>query len=372
VNVLILLIIFVLSATVHQPLYFIIPAVSLTYIAVNKSYKIEINKFTKLYISLICFIILFFCIQIIINSELPIYSLKGVFRYISYVSFALFVIVLDKSVILNFFKYLTYILVAMSPLALYQLGALDRYQGIFNHANHLAYVQVICIYFLIRYKPFVKSWNFLLIGLLFFSLLLTKTSGAFIILFLIAVYNFFILKQLSFKKKFVIVGVLALITPVFLIYSEKLVSQIDTLEYLEWKFLLPRIKDFRPGGYGSFVWRILYWLKIYFAFINEAISNILFGVGIDALTKGNMPYIFMNKDPHNDFIKVLIEFGAVGLVLFINFLRNAFIMLKRNVNLMIILIVPLLFDNAIVNFSFITTLTLIFAYEYKTNTEKAD
>ncbi len=304
-------------------------------------------------------------IQVIVNKELPFFSVKGAARYLVYSLFAVMIIEFDKKTIQQYFKYLTLLLLVSAPLALYQYKTIERYQGIFTHANHVAYVQVICLYFLMAYKPFSKPFRIFSIAVLMFTLLLTKTSGAFIILFLLAVYNFILTKKLSFNKKITIIGTLLLIFPLFIKYSDKLLSQIDTLQYLNKDFILPRVKDYRAGGYGSLVWRVIYWTKILFVFFEESLGTIFFGKGIDALTKGNMPYKFMTKDPHNDFIKVFFEFGAIGLLLFVNFLKNTFFMLKKNTELIIIFLIPLIFDNVIVNFSFILTLLLIFAYEFK-------
>ncbi|MCF6297288.1 MAG: hypothetical protein L3J08_04770 [Flavobacteriaceae bacterium] len=363
-NALFLILLLLISAQYHQALYFIIPAIS-AFFLFNRKLKIPLNNYSKIFVSLPLVVIIFLILQVIINKDLPFFSIKGTFRYIVYSSFAIMVIGFDKKSIEKYFKYLSILLFILTPLAIYQYKTLGRCQGIFSHANHLAYIQVICIYFLIAYRPFQKTFRMLCLGVLLFTLLLTKTSGAFIILFLLAGYNFILTNKVSFKKKIAITITLLLTFPLFLIYSDKLLSQIDTLQYLDKKFILPRVKDYRAGGYGSLIWRIIYWTKIVFVFFEESLSTILFGKGIDSLTKGNMPYQFMTKDPHNDFIKVFFEFGLIGLLMFFNFLKNIFLMLKKNVNLIIILLVPLVFDNIIVNFSFVLTILLIFAYEFK-------
>ena len=106
-------------------------------------------------------------------------------------------------------------------------------------------------------------------------------------------------------------------------------------------------------------------MKILFEFFKESVATQIFGLGIDALTKDHYPYSFMKKDPHNDFIKVFIEFGYLGITLFMAFLGGLFFLVKRNLNLLILLGVPLFFDNTLVNFSTILLFTVLVAYEYK-------
>ena len=127
----------------------------------------------------------------------------------------------------------------------------------------------------------------------------------------------------------------------------------------------------RAGGFGSFVWRIIYWSKLMYTFFSESFLQITFGVGVDHLTKGYMPYEFMDKDPHNDFIKVLLEYGVLGILLFFRFFRKLYKILNKNFDIIILIAVPMFFGNAIVNYPFNLTLILILMYEYKRNYNKS-
>ena len=83
-----------------------------------------------------------------------------------------------------------------------------------------------------------------------------------------------------------------------------------------------------------------------------------------------MPYDYMYTDPHNDFLKVLVEFGYVGLLMFLNFLRRIYVIMSRNFAYIILLFIPMFFDNAIVNFSFNLTFILLMVYDYKRNLQE--
>ena len=341
------------------------PFLACAYLYTNKGLRVPNRRFERFFISILIVVFAFFAIQTVLALEVKIFAVKGVLRYIVYATFGLMILQFDNLDIKSFFKAICLLFVFSLPLAFYQFTALGRYQGFFSHANHIAYVLVICLYFLVFHRPFGRKTNLLFTLAILLSLLLTKTSGAFLVVILMVVYNFFFSKKVSLKNKVISLVGIAALTPIFVFYSDKIVGQYNTLQYLNADFILPRVRNFRPGGYGSLVWRVIYWLKIYFNFIQEAWYNIFFGIGIDHLTKGYMPYKFMYTDPHNDFIKIGVEFGLAGLVLFLNLIRNLFFILFKNLNLILILIIPLWFDNAIVSFPFIIATLLLYVYEYK-------
>lgn len=343
-----------------------IPIFTGLYFISKREYKILNNSFNRLYLSLFLVILAFFFLQSILYLKLEWFSIKGVMRYLAYVVFAIYIFKLNIKVTEGYFKYISIILIALLPFTFFNIDQSGGYQGIFRHSNHLGYIIVIVIYFFVAHRPYNLFLTTIVLALLTVMLFLTKTTGAILILFLLVLYNFFISTRVKLKYKLLFLfGPFLLLIPLVVFFSEKIIEQIDSLEYLKWDFIMHRVNIFNPGGYGSFIWRIVYWLKIYLTFIDESLTTILFGLGIDSLTKGNMPYRFMYTDPHNDFLKIFVEFGAIGLTLFLSLLRNIFLILKKNINILIILFIPLMFDNAIVNFSFNLTMIILIAYEYK-------
>ncbi len=365
-KIIILILFFLLSATYHQPLYILIPLLVTIYFYSLQHFKILNNKYNRLYLSFFIIILIFFIIQSISFLRIEWHSLKGLARYFSYSVFAIFVYKISNTEIKLLFKIIAILIIILFPFTFMMLDESGGYKGIFRHSNHLGYVLTIVIYFLFAYKPFSVLINYLVIliltGLLFYS----RTSGAIVSFALLIIYNFIISRNIPIKHKlFFIFGPLLMIIPISFQFSEKIIEQINSLNYLDKNFILQRVYTGNPGGYGSFIWRVVYWLQILFEFIKESFFKIFFGIGIDALTKGNMPYRIMYTDPHNDFLKVLVEFGVAGLILFLNFIKNIFIILNKNINILILITLPLMFDNAIVNFSFVLTLMLLIAYEYK-------
>jgi len=134
---------------------------------------------------------------------------------------------------------------------------------------------------------------------------------------------------------------------------------------------MDRVENYRPGGYGSLIWRAIYWMKILTEFFSESFYKIIFGIGVDSLTEGNMPYSFMEKDPHNDYLKVMVEFGVLGLLLFLGLFKRVYGIVNKNFNIIILLTIPMFFGNIIVNFPFNITFVLLIVYEYKRNYSKS-
>lgn len=374
-NVIVLLICFFLSAFFHQGLYIVMPFFTVFYISYQKESKLFLNSISKIYLYVVIAVLGFFLIQSLLYFDIKIFSIKGWLRFLAYFSFAVLVSYMTKADIKYFFIIIVGYFTLTIPLAYYQnIPDWGRYRNVLQHSNHLAYVLSMIIYFLVFYKPFKdKKINFISIVILFISLLATKSTGGLLVLLTLLGYNALKSKRISLFKKltFISLCIISILTAINL--SEKIAYQLHSIDFLTWDFVMERVNNYtingvnRAGAHGSFVWRIIYWSKLVFTFFSESFLTIFFGVGVDHLTKGYMPYEFMDKDPHNDFIKVLIEYGIFGILLFIGFFRKVYITLSKNFNIIILLIVPMIFGNAIVNYPFNTTLILIIMYEYKRN-----
>ena len=364
-KVIYIIICFLFAAVFHQALYILIPITTLFYLSYFRHSKMQLNGVIKLYLGLVATVIAFFLLHSVLYLSFEVYSVKGIARYVSYLMFAIILSHFDKSDISNSFKVLIVYFALSLPIAVYQFLELGRYQNIFSHANHLAYVLVMCIYFLIFYKPFTPNWKYVFLALLFVSLIFTKSSGAMLVLLGLWAFSLIKSKKISSAKKLILLLVFIGLTILILNSSEKISSQINTINYLNWDFLLERAESFKAGGYGSFIWRIVYWLEIIISFLAEPFYKIFFGLGVDSLTKGNMPYEFMYKDPHNDFLKILVEYGVLGLILFLGLIMRVYYLTKNNFYLIILIIIPLFFGNAIVNFPFNIAFIMIWIYEYK-------
>tara|TARA_R110002094_G_scaffold3065_1_gene11199 strand:- start:526 stop:1251 length:726 start_codon:yes stop_codon:yes gene_type:complete len=233
------------------------------------------------------------------------------------------------------------------------------------HSNHLAYVLAICIYFLVYQKPFNKGVRVLCLIFLLGSLVLTKSSGGMVVILALLLYNIFSSRKISSGKKLMLVISFIATVALVISFSDKVAVQLYTFIDFDWEFIMTRVSDENFGGYNSVIWRLVYWIVTLFAFFSENFLTVIFGVGIDSLTKGNMPYSFMYTDPHNDFIKILVEFGLMGLFLFFILLKKIYNVTNKNFNVFILIIIPMLFGNAIVNFPFNIVIMSLIVYEFK-------
>ncbi|HBI16551.1 MAG TPA: hypothetical protein DDY52_00110 [Candidatus Moranbacteria bacterium] len=173
----------------------------------------------------------------------------------------------------------------------------NRIFGTFAHPNLLAYyltLPIVLIIFLILNKEKYLQKNILLYCFFIFSfslLVLTYTRGAWVV-FLIVIFTLGIIQY----KKFL----LGALTGLLLLYL--LVPPLNT-----------RVNNlFQYNPYSSIQWRINLW-KDGFKYSQE---EIITGYGLGTASKiilDKRGEKFGSPDPHNDYLKILIENGILGL-----------------------------------------------------------
>lgn len=373
-NVAIIIFCFFLSGLFHQGLYVFFPFITLFFVSTQKNSRLELNPLSWIYLNIVLVVAGLLIIQALIHFEIRIFSIKGLLRFIAYFSFVVLISYMNKRDIKKFFICIVIYFVLTIPWGIFQLIQMGRYQNITGHSNHLAYVLAMCIYFLVFNKPIKdKGLNLVCIIGLFISLILTKSTGGLLVLASLIGYNALMTKRVSLIKKLNFITMLTLGILLGINLSDKIQYQVDSIDVINYEFIADRVTRYeingvyRAGAHGSLVWRIVYWSKLVYTFLAESSATLLFGLGGDHLTKGYMPYDFMNKDPHNDFVKVLMEYGFIGLFLFIGLLRKIYKVINKNFNIFILMVVPMIFGNAIVNYTVNVTLILILVYEFKKN-----
>ena len=307
-----ILIALLLSAVFPAALYFYLPILIVYSLLLRKS--ISLNRISKVYLYLCLLVLVFFGIHSVISGGIQLVFLKGLLRYFAYFSFALYASTLSKSVISLLFKTTILFFIFTLPLAIYQIKTLGRYQNIFSHANHFSYVLMICFYYVLKYKAFKPSIRPIIMFILIISLILASSSGAILTVLILLLYHYFSKAKRNFFK-FAFSFLVLVVVILGISFTEKISSQIESLQYLNLDFIYEKAKVYEPGGYGSLVWRLIYWMQILQSFFANNAFVLFFGEGIDTLTKSNYLYSFMYTDPHNDYLKVLVEFGILGLTL---------------------------------------------------------
>jgi len=359
VNFVLILIAFLLSAVFPAALYFYLPSLIVYSILLRKA--ISLNKISRVYLYLFLVVLTFFGTHSLLSGGVQLVFLKGLLRYFAYFSFALYASTLSKKAISLLFKIIILFFVFTLPLAIYQIQISGRYQNIFAHANHFSYVLMICFYYVLKYKAFKKSVRPIIMFILIVSLILASSSGAILTVLLLLLYHYFSKTKRNFFK-FAFSFLVLVVVILGISFTEKIPSQIESLQYLNLDFIYEKAKVYEPGGYGSLVWRLIYWMQILQSFLANNAFVLFFGEGIDTLTKSNYLYSFMYTDPHNDYLKVLVEFGILGLTLLFALLARVYFIFKK-FDILIMLMVPLFFANIIVSWPFNIFILLYFIYE---------
>ena len=225
-----------------------------------------------------------------------------------------------------------------------------RYRSIMPHANHLGYV---CATILITfsYLHFGKIYSprglSLFMGAALGMLLASKSSGA-LFVFISGVLTIFLSLRFSAARLFyaaiavTLAGVL-IQTPVGQYALEKVaVSDLD--------LIVEKARSHEFGNQGSsFAWRASYWIAMLDAQFASGWPIVLFGQGGGATGGGNYVFDFISKDPHSDFVRVFIEYGALGSLLILLALARACMKSGPVVIAFVLLFGPMLTGNSIIS-----------------------
>lgn len=109
---------------------------------------------------------------------------------------------------------------------------------------------------------------------------------------------------------------------------------------------------------GSFTWRIYSYIFYIHQIFNRDVASFFFGSGLESYR------LYANFAPHNDFIAIILDFGILGVTLFLTFLSKIFkYSIRKNLPFLTIFIVfgimRFAFENLIYSsylFSFICSI----------------
>jgi len=238
-------------------------------------------------------------------------SVKELFRYLSiFFSFALGAILIKKSQDLTMLiKVIIFSSLIPALVALAQFffgsglmeGGLNRLYGTMAHPNMLAFYLLLPItlsvfIFLTVKKNRIESYVYLAIAVfLSFILIFTYTRGAYVALLLI----FLLIGLLRFRKFLMAAGLgLLVLYIVALPFQER----FNTI--------------FQADPYGSISWRVgLY--RDSFSYIMES-PVIGQGVGLaETVISKNRDFRLGAAQPHNDYIRLALDGGVIGVTLYL-------------------------------------------------------
>jgi O-antigen ligase len=103
--------------------------------------------------------------------------------------------------------------------------------------------------------------------------------------------------------------------------------------------------------------RVIHWTNIWEVYSSKGFGTILFGYGI-----AQTPDLTVLKlGPHNDYLRLLVEYGLINLAVFVCFLLHVLLNLKAGLTrvLFMVLLIYFFSENLIDHFA---SMTLYFTY----------
>ena len=357
-----------LSGVFHQSLYLIYPFFAFYLSQKHATIIPKPDQTGKLFAWMLLFVIASIVAHTSINLKINFFELKGLLRYFSYFAIALIANYFSCKSLYKFLYFSSVLIIVLTPIAMIQVVLLDRAELFFGQGNHMAYVVLLLLFFV--YKFLDGGWrNFLLVGL-FLNLLLTKSTGALLVALLIISYI-----GISKKPIYGIYAILSLCAMFFIVVQlnaplfDRLIYQFQFLMLVDLDLIIEKATAAKFGSMGSGIWRLSYWLAIIFEFLSLSTADILFGLGADSMTTGYFQLEVMYIDPHNDFLKVFVEFGVIGVVGLFIFLWRLHVVSGKKLELLIIMCLPMFLGNILVNFPFMQLLVIILTFIEKNRAE---
>ncbi len=238
-------------------------------------------------------------------------SIKELSRYFSiFFSFALGAILIKKSQDLTkLIKVIIFASLMPALVALYQLfsgtglieGGINRAYGTMAHPNMLAFYLLLPItlaifIFLNVKKTRLEAYIYLIIAIFLSSILIyTYTRGAYVALLLI-----FITVGLLKSRKFLMVAGFGLL--IFYFASFTFQERFNTL--------------FQSDPYGSINWRI----DLYHDSISYVAESPIIGQGVglaETIIANNRDFRLGATQPHNDYIRLTLDGGYIGVGIYL-------------------------------------------------------
>jgi O-antigen ligase len=205
-----------------------------------------------------------------------------------------------------------------------------RMSGFFVNPNNLS-LTMMTVLFLINEEKDSRAIKISIHAILVLFLLLSGTSGAILAYLGAMLFKYFVLVKSSqrYRNKWILAPIFIALVLLVCLFTTHLfidvpvVRRIVTQLHLIWCELPLAASGYKldygvlSSMYGtsdcSGIWRISHWRACIDVITDANIVQLLCGHGIAAST------LLLNKVPHNDYLRVLMEQGIIGLTLYIVF-----------------------------------------------------
>jgi O-antigen ligase len=210
-----------------------------------------------------------------------------------------------------------------------------RMSGFFVNANNFS-LSMMTLLFLINEEKDGRAKKILIHAILILFLLLSGTSGAILAYLGAMLFKYFVLLKSArrYRNKWVLVLIsialvlLGCLLTTHLFMDVPIVKRIVTQLSLVWHELplaasgyeldYRNLSSMYGGSDFSGIWRVSHWRTCVDVIADANIVQLLCGYGIGASS------LLLNKVPHNDYLRVLMEQGIIGLTLYIAFFLTVF------------------------------------------------
>lgn len=278
----------------------------------------------------------------------PKVYISEIIRQISWVTLAIIGIRFTEKEAHLFYRMFVLSIVVCLPMLYFLSG---RFEAYFNHANHLAY---FCIFPFIHFLlTCYTNYKWIYIFLIASIVLITQSSGGFAVLLLLLLLYFITQKKINVRVLFsltialLFIFIAAYSTGALSLFYEKIIT-------VDFDNISDKADRLSFGMEGSLVWRMTYWTAIIREFLTTSSTyELLFGKGLKTMSPEYYIYNFMIRDPHNDYVRLFVERGIIGGVLYFFLLIRICINSRYKVLILAMLLVPMSSGNIIVNFPFV-------------------
>lgn len=307
------------------------------------------------------------------TTSLPT-RLEEAFRYASYALLALYLSQIKARPLFYALLGLVGVIVATLPLYL-AVGAFAvrgefggmRFSSIFIHANHLAYTcSFMGSIFLAIAANSARGTSDKALAIIGFAsvliaLIVSRSSGGLVAFSLGCIIV--LLRGRSLLQSAAIFACVAAVGVAATLFTDVVDLLIRKVELVNPAEISRRaLQHHFGGGYGSLAWRLTYWKAMIDAHFDGGALRVLIGSGGGAATEGNYVYFFMRKDPHNDFIKLFIEYGLIGSAVMVISLFRTCNQIRGAAPLGVILFVAMFSGNTIGSAAVIGTFLTAMSY----------
>lgn len=233
--------------------------------------------------------------------------LSGVLRFGTFFVIALLFkrIQISFNILFNF--YLLLLFIEFIVFSYQFFTGIEKPSGTMYSRNHIGVFLIPGIFISIIY---LKNYMFS-----FFSLIFLIFLGG--IGNLLSVFSSLFIYFLIIKKK-IILGLSLISLLVFsfvLLFFNRILTILDNLNIIS-----DRLDSGVVGGGDSLTWRLISWYNLW----NESMekNKFLFGFGLESTSSPSIN--IFGFQPHNDYVKVFIEVGFVGLIILFPILWSVF------------------------------------------------